>query len=144
MRSLLDVNYLVALLDPQHAFHDAAHEVWPMIEGNGWASCPITEIGTIRVISGSKYPGSNKFSIPDLVTRLNGLTAQTDHEFWTEPVSIINDREFDPSMIVGSKQITDIYLLGLATYKKARLVTFDRKIPIGAVRAATESNLMVI
>lgn len=45
---------------------------------------------------------------------------------------------------VGHKLLTGIYLLGLATHKGGRLVTFDRHIPRGAVAGAEARNLEVI
>lgn len=33
------------MLDPDHAFHERAHEWWANQAKLGWASCPITENG---------------------------------------------------------------------------------------------------
>jgi hypothetical protein len=53
-------------------------------------------------------------------------------------------RQFRPSYIRGYRQLTDIYLLGLAKKHEGRLVTFDGSIPIQAVVGATAAHLHVI
>lgn len=56
MRALLDINILIALLDSGHIHHRLATE-W--VEKNinaGWASCPITQNGCIRIMSQPGYP----------------------------------------------------------------------------------------
>lgn len=51
---------------------------------------------------------------------------------------------FDVERILGSRQITDLYLLGLAVKNSGRLVTFDETINITAVCGASAENLCVI
>jgi uncharacterized protein len=52
MRGLLDANVLIALLDADHASHASAID-WFVANGkHGWASCPITQNGCIRVMFG--------------------------------------------------------------------------------------------
>jgi predicted nucleic acid-binding protein len=46
---LLDVNVLVALIDPAHIGHNAAH-IWFGARAAAWATCPITENGVIRIL----------------------------------------------------------------------------------------------
>ena len=55
MRALLDVNLLIALLDPDHVFHERAHDWWEANRSAGWASCPLTENGVVRVMSNPNY-----------------------------------------------------------------------------------------
>jgi predicted nucleic acid-binding protein len=49
----------------------------------------------------------------------------------------------DRSRILGPKQLTDIYLLALAVKHSGRLVTFDRAIPIVAVRGAQADHVVL-
>ena len=51
LASLLDVNVLVALFDPDHVHHEAAHVWFAATRGAGWATCPLTENGVVRVLS---------------------------------------------------------------------------------------------
>jgi len=57
MIALLDVNVLVALFDPNHTLHEPAHRWFETERESGWATCPITENGLVRVLSNPKYPG---------------------------------------------------------------------------------------
>lgn len=56
MRALLDVNVLIALLDADHLLHDRATAWYGSHAGSGWASCPITENGCVRIMSHPGYP----------------------------------------------------------------------------------------
>ncbi|HEY7215024.1 MAG TPA: hypothetical protein VIC28_10365 [Thermoanaerobaculia bacterium] len=55
MVALLDVNVLVALFDPDHVHHEAAHTWFAAHRGAGWATCPLTENGLIRILSNPAY-----------------------------------------------------------------------------------------
>ena len=46
--------------------------------------------------------------------------------------------------IVSHKQLTDVYLLGLAVGRSGALVTFDRSIPRAAVKGADDSRLILL
>ena len=51
MVALLDVNVLIALIDSAHKFHYTAKD-WALKDSSsGWASCPLTQNGCIRIIS---------------------------------------------------------------------------------------------
>lgn len=139
---LLDVNVLVALFDPHHIHHDAAHDWFAGNRDAGWATCPITESGFVRVIANPAYGAAGERAAT-AAERLRAFCASGGHQFWRDAVSLC-DELFDLSRAAGAKQLTDIYLLGLAVNRKGRLATFDRSIPIGAVRGATPDTLVVI
>lgn len=139
---LLDVNVLVALFDPHHIHHDAAHDWFVDNREAGWATCPITENGFVRVISHPAYGAAGERA-STVVERLHTFCASGGHQFWRDAVSL-RDELFDLSRAAGAKQLTDIYLLGLAVNRKGQLATFDRTIPIGAVRGATADTLLII
>ena len=56
MTALLDVNMLIALLDEEHEKHAAATHWFNNNAITGWASCPITENGCLRIMSQGGYP----------------------------------------------------------------------------------------
>ncbi len=56
MRALLDVNVLIALLDPDHVHHRSATGWLVQNLHLGWASCPLTQNGCIRIMSQPAYP----------------------------------------------------------------------------------------
>lgn len=141
--ALLDVNVLVALFDPDHVHHDIAHD-WFGEEGRaGWATCPLTQSGFVRVLSNPAYRGTVTSSA-DLAGRLRRFCDSGGHVFWADDVSLLDVALFDLSRRAGHRQLTDIYLLGLAHVRGGRLVTFDRTIPIKAVKGATTASLEVI
>lgn len=140
MRALLDVNVLVALLDADHSLHPSALEWFSGNAKRGWASCPITQNGCVRVMSHPGYPGHA--SAREVVERLAGATSHEVHEFWPDDVSLVVDDLLDLDRIHGPRQITDLYLLALAARRGGRLVTFDRAIDLAAVRGAAPRHLL--
>jgi len=142
MRSLLDVNVLIALLDADHALHSAAMHWFSAHSADGWASCPITQNGCVRVMAGAGYP--NPLPVSAIAERLAEATAHKLHEFWPCDVSLLDASVVDASRIHGPRQVTDLCLLALAASRRGRLVTFDRSIPIEAVPRAQARNLLVI
>ena len=140
MRSLLDVNVLIALLDVDHSLHAPAMAWFAEHARQGWASCPITQNGCLRIMSHPAYP--NAPPVRTILERLAAATATDVHEFWADDVSLLDDRLVDPARILGPRQITDLYLLALAVRHGGRLVTFDAAIPLQAVRGATARHLV--
>lgn len=141
--ALLDVNVLVALFDPDHVHHDLAHDWFADRRPAGWATCPVTENGLIRVISNPKYrPDPPRAAVA--VDQLRRFCASGHHHFWPDSVSLHDAKLFTLGAAHGHRQITDVYLLGLARTKEGTLVTFDRTIPIGAVKGARREHLAVI
>ena len=133
MRALLDVNVVIALLDPDHAFHERAHAWWAAQAKSGWASCPIVENGVVRIMSHPGYSKVARFTPGDLISRLRTFAAQTNHEFWPDDVSLRDGKLFPAERIHSSRQLTDLYLLALAAKHAGRLATFDQAIAISAV-----------
>lgn len=132
MTFLLDVNVLVALIDPAHVSHDAAHR-WFEVEGAAaWATCPLTENGVIRIVGHPRYtnsPGSPA-AVAAIVAR---MTALPGHAFWPDDVSLVAAAHVDPARIRTPGQVTDTYLLALAAGRGGRLATFDRRLSTDAV-----------
>jgi toxin-antitoxin system PIN domain toxin len=142
MRALLDVNVLVALFDADHSSHAAAMRWFDDHGPEGWASCPITQNGCIRVMSQPGYP--NCMPVAAIADRLRDATSHPRHEFWPDDVSLLDSNVVDPTRVHGPKQLTDVYLLALAMGHGGRLVTFDRGIPLAAVSGAQKRHLVVI
>ena len=140
MRALLDVNVLIALLDADHSMHGPAIGWFARNANLGWASCPITQNGCIRVMSGASY--INPLPVSLIAQRLADAAADKVHAFWPDDITILDAAAIDVSMIHGPKQLTDVYLLALAVRHRARLVTFDQGIALGAVSGATPRNLL--
>lgn len=144
MRALLDVNVLIALFDQDHIFHERAHVWLENQRSQGIATCPLTENGVVRILSNQKYSPSLRLSPSDVIDTLNRFCEAQDHAFWQDDVSIRDSGIFYPGQMLGSRQISDVYLLGLAKNHAGRLVTFDEGIARSAVSGATPSHLEVI
>lgn len=142
MRALLDVNVLIALLDEGHVHHRLAMAWLEQHIRHGWASCPITQNGCIRIMSQPKYPGS--VPAAQVAGRLAEAAGSPDHEFWPADVNMLGENVFDWSKVLGHRQVTDVYLLALAVHHGGRFVTFDRRIAFDAVKGAHAENLEIL
>jgi len=143
MVALLDVNVLVALFDPAHVHHEAAHAWFGANRRNRWATCALTENAFVRVLSNPAYPGS-RTRVEDAGARLRTFCSQGQHVFWTDSVSVRDDGRFRWNHVQGHRQLTDVYLLALAVNNEGRLATFDSTISLRAVEQAEGRNLEVI
>ena len=142
MRALLDVNVLIALLDSDHASHDSAISWFSKHAREGWASCPITQNGCIRIMSNPGYP--SPLPVKAVIEHLAEACRQDIHEFWPDELSLLDPTVVDSTRVHGPRQLTDIYLLALAVRHEGRLVTFDGGIPLAAVRKASNQKLLVL
>jgi uncharacterized protein len=123
---LPDVNVLIALFDPAHVHHEPSHAWLAGAGEGGWATCPLTENGFLRILSNPNYPNV-RLSAAEAAARLRTLCANHphSHQFWPDDISLCDDALFDLNMVQGHRQLTDIYLLGLCQRHGATLVTFD-------------------
>jgi toxin-antitoxin system PIN domain toxin len=130
---LLDVNVLIALIDPTHVGHDAAHRWFRTTGAASWATCPLTENGVIRIVGHPKYPntvGSPAAVAPIVV----GLRALPGHIFWNDDLSLVGCDLVDVEQMTTPGQVTDTYLLALAVANRGQLATFERRLSTKAVR----------
>ena len=142
MRALLDVNVLIALLDQAHPHHETAASWLTANIRHGWASCPITQNGCIRIMSQPSYPGAR--TAAQIIERLRGGLEHSAHQFWPDDFSVVDDKAVDATRVHGARQVTDTYLLALALKHGGRLVTFDVGIALGAVRGAAPRHLVTL
>lgn len=142
MRALLDINVLIALFDPIHLHHEQAH-AW--LKANirfGWASCPITQNGFVRIITQPRYV--RPVIVSEAIERLQEATATAYHAFWPDDLSISDAGRFRHDRIHGPSQLTDLYLIALAVHHQGCFVTFDRSIPVTALADAVGKDLVVL
>lgn len=138
---LLDVNLLLALTDPMHIHHTAAHRWFVERDQQAWATCPLTENGFIRIASHPNYP-NRPGDVAAVFDIFRQLREARGHHFWTDDLSIL--RVLEPDAIITHAQITDVYLLGLAVHKKGKLATLDQRIPVDAVRGGRKALELII
>jgi toxin-antitoxin system PIN domain toxin len=141
--ALLDVNLLVALFDPAHVHHDLAHDWFGGQRSVGWATCPLTENGFVRVVSHPSYANPPHRPL-DLLARLEKLRTSGHHEFWPDDVSLTDGKRVHSRFLASHRHVTDVYLLALAVRHGGCLATFDRSVPIKAVQGASTRSLLVI
>jgi toxin-antitoxin system PIN domain toxin len=142
MRALLGVNVLIALLDSDHALHERAREWFSRNASRGWASCPMTQNGCMRVMAHPGYP--NALPVPPVMERLLEATRSPYHEFWADDVSLLDPRVADASRIHGSRQLTDFYLLALAVRRNGWFVTFDASVFTSAIKGAEKRHVVAL
>jgi len=131
MMALLGTNVLIALFDPSHTYHSIAAWWFRGHADEGWAMCPITENGFVRIVSHSSYP--QPIMVSDALEILRRATNHPSHSFWPDDVCIGDQVSFN-----------DTHLLGLAVRHGGYLVTLDRRIDVVTVRAASDTSLMVL
>jgi len=142
MRALLDINVLLALLDADHVAHGQARQWLASEISSGWASCALTQNGFVRVLSQPRYP--SPVTPAEAIARLSRATAGEHHAYWPCEMSLLDPDNVDRSKVLGPRQVTDVYLLALATARGGRFVTFDRSVPLDAVAGARAENLLVL
>ena len=118
---LLDVNALVALAWDSHVHHVAIRAWFDAHGAEGWATCPLTESGFVRVSSNRKVLPS-PIGVEEARGVLAALRRAGAHEFLADDVSMVDD---DVPRLVGHRQVSDAHLLVLARRRGASLVTFD-------------------
>jgi uncharacterized protein len=143
MRCLLDVNVLIALHDADHVHHGLVADWFEREAAQGaagWASCPLTQNGSLRIMCQPAYP--NPWPYSQLLALLRRSWASPLHAFWADDVSLADEALFHAERIHGHRQLTDVYLLGLALKHKGRFVTLDSAVALSAVRGAQPKHLL--
>ena len=137
-RYLLDVNVLIALIDPAHIQHDRAHHWFAAKGKRAWATCPLTENGVVRIVGHPRYPNSpgNPAAVAEVVALFRGVGG---HAFWPDNISIFDSKYIDTTRLLDSAQVTDTYLLALASAHGGQLATFDKRLVADAVVSGSRS-----
>ena len=123
--ALLDLNILTALLWPAHEHHEAAHRWFGARRKGRWATCALTQLGLIRLVSNPSF-SRDALSPADAVLLLSANLGHANHEFWIDALSVPAALEAVPRKLQGHQQVTDAYLLALANHHGGVLATFDR------------------
>ncbi|HEV2854471.1 MAG TPA: TA system VapC family ribonuclease toxin [Thermoanaerobaculia bacterium] len=127
MVSLLDINVLVALAWPLHIHHELASRWFRRHQRSGWATCPLTQSGFVRVSSNQKAIRDAK-PPREAAFILRRILALPPHVFFSDDISLVASGFVDPEKLTGHRQVTDAHLLGVALRHGSRLATLDRGI----------------
>ncbi|MEO5822338.1 MAG: TA system VapC family ribonuclease toxin [Vicinamibacteraceae bacterium] len=141
--ALLDVNVLVALFQPEHVHHELAHDWFAENRHAGWATCPVTETGLVRLLANPRFHAGG-VAVSAVVERLRRLQSDPAHEWWEASISLTDPNLFQLTAIRGHRQVTDVYLAGLAHARDGKLVTFDRAVLWSAVSGAKATLIEVL
>lgn len=125
MVGLLDVNTLVALAWPNHVQHERGLDWFERHQHMGWATCPVSQSGFIRVSSNHRVLPHARTPYECLLL-LRRITALPHHVFWTDDIDLTASELVAPERLQGYRQVTDAHLLAIALRHEGRLVTFDR------------------
>ena len=141
MIHLLDANVLIALGDATHDHAGAALDFFETCATReGWATCPLTENASLRILGNPKYPGGPG-STQEARRVLASIRAAPGHRFWPDDLSLTVTVRIPA--LPSSLELTDCYLLALATANGGQYATFDRRIRTDSVKGA-EGRLLLL
>lgn len=118
MRTLLDANVLIALTDRCHIHHERARQ-WFGSEGRLFATCPITQGSLMR----HYYRNAEKPEINGAFQLLKQIESLSGYEFWKDTLAY---SEICLAGVLGHRQVTDAYLVALASSHGEKLASMDR------------------
>ena len=143
IRFLLDINVLIALIDPAHVQHDRAHRWFAGRGRKAWATCPLTENGVLRIVGHPRYPNSpsSPAAVAELLARFRKLPG---HAFWPDDVSLLDPEHVNAGRLLDSAHVTDTYLLALARAHNGQLASFDQRLVTDAVMDGRRSLHLIV
>ena len=124
---LLDANVLIALAWPEHEAHERAGRWFARHSRAGWATCPFTQAALVRTLSNSAF-SANALSPQNALAVLERNLDLPGHHFWPASLSLTQAVKAVGRSLTGHRQLTDVYLLGLALHNHGRLGTLDKGI----------------
>lgn len=142
MRIFPDVNVLIALFDASHQHHQLAKREFTKFLSTGWCTCPLIQNGFIRIISNPSY--LNNMTVAESTNLLKSAVDSTNHTYLDQTVSLLDAHRFETTKLLSHKQITDLFLIGMAIHHDVKLLTFDRNIPTHAAVGFKDRHLIVI
>ena len=140
--ALLDVNTLIALLWRPHRHHLPALEWFKASEKKGWATCAITQLAFVRIVSSRAFANESP-SLAEATALLHRNIESPYHHFLIDDLSFPEAAAAIGERISGHQQTTDAYLLALAIHHRGHLVTFDRGITTLLPESRRKSGLAV-
>lgn len=142
MPFLLDVNVLIARTDPRHEHHERVRRWEGNHPGELLVTCPLTENGFVRIYGHPQYPGGPG-SPAEAMVELQYLRALPVHRFIPDSLSLAERRVYETLKGIGPRQLTDIYLLGLAVQHGIRFATTDSAMEPSCVHGGNEALYVI-
>lgn len=143
MTFLLDVNVMIALIDPGHIHNQQAIQWFSKHAERSWATCPITQNAVLRIVGHPSYPNfpGSPQTVQELMRRLLSLPG---HEFWPDDISLLDRGVMEADGLVPSRQVTDSYLVALAHAHRGQLATFDHRLVTHGIRGGKEALHVIL
>lgn len=143
MKFLLDVNVLIAAAWPTHDAHAKVQAWLAKHAGEGWATCPLTELAFVRILSNPAF-SPNALTPRDAVALLRANLSHPAHNFWPDDLAVAQALEPCVPALTGHLQLTDAYLLALAKVKHGGVVTLDQGMRTLARSEPAEAGFLVV
>lgn len=124
---LLDVNVLLALVWPSQEAHARTATWFINNQKAGWATCPFTQTAIVRILSNPSF-SPQALSPPEAAEILATTLKLPGHRFWAVEITYLTAISPFSESIIGHKQISDAYLLGLAIHRRSKFATLDHRI----------------
>jgi uncharacterized protein len=140
---LLDANVLIALTQSAHVHHAEAHAWFSRSPNRHWATCAITQLAFLRLTSNPNVVGE-QISPAQAMQALVTLTEQPQHTYWADATEPMRMLTMNSDALVGHRQVTDAYLLGLALSQKQCLATLDRGLVTFAMRIGLSHGIELV
>jgi len=140
---LLDANLLIALTQAAHIHHAEAHAWLAHQPKRPWATCALTQLAFVRLTSNPQIVGE-RITPAQALQALVAMTAQPQHVYWPEAPEPMTMATLSSAAIVGHRQVTDAYLLGLAAIKRQCLATLDRGLVAFAQAVGLAGNVELV
>lgn len=140
---LLDTNLLIALTHSAHIHHAEAHAWFASHPKRRWATCALTQLAFVRLTSNPKVVGS-EITPAEAMQALTAMAAQPTHDYWADAPEPLHLTTLQSAALVGHRQVTDAYLLGLAVLRDQRLATLDRGLVSFALGTGLAANVELV
>ena len=139
---MLDVNVLIARIDPRHEHHARVLRWERDRPGELIVTCPLTENGFLRIYGHPKYPGGPG-SPAEAMVELRHLRSLGTHRFIPDSISLDGTSLLRTLEGITPRRLTDVYLLALAVRHGLDFVTFDVGIAADCVAGGAEALHLV-
>lgn len=127
MRTLCDVNFLLAICYQRHIHHPVALAWLDVQDEQSMIICRNTQLALLRLLSNPVVMGENVCSLTQAWSIYDALQADERFDFASEHEGLeVFLREFTAGGTISPKFWQDAYLAAFARAAKMRLVTFDQ------------------
>ena len=124
---LLDVNVLLALSWPGHQFHAQVQRWFGRSAAKGWATCPITQAGFVRIISNPAF-SSRAVSPAEAIDASRVTMRHPAHQFWADDIPVTDALAALGIRISGHSANHRCLSFGVSGESQRKLATLDKKL----------------